>query len=281
MKSITKKAYGKVNLFLSVGAKREDGRHEVENVMCRVGIYDTVTVTVLNEPVIRINCGETDLPLNEDNIAYLAAKLYLEKVGIAGGVDIKIEKRIPVKGGMAGGSTDAAAVLEAMNEIYGALDFAPLSEIASTLGADVPFFLYGDKVMLGRGTGTQLTEIGKINFDIYGVFVCYGEKQSTGAAYGMLDTVRGEHVPLKTCQKVIDAISQNDFFALAGAIENDFELVNPSFDEVKSALEKIDCPKVFLCGSGPTVCGIFQSEDTAKATAKKLPYDTFVCKIGI
>jgi 4-diphosphocytidyl-2-C-methyl-D-erythritol kinase len=221
------------------------------------------------------------LPLNEDNIAYLAAKLYLEKAGIAGGVYIKIEKRIPVKGGMAGGSTDAAAVLEALNEIYGALDFAALSEIAASIGADVPFFLYGDKVMLGRGTGTALTEIGKINFDIYGVFVCYGEKQSTGAAYGMLDTLRGENAPLKTCDKIVGAISENDFCSLVGAIENDFELVSSTFDEVKAALEKLGCEKVFLCGSGPTVCGIFQNEGTARTVAEKLPYDTFVCKIGI
>ena len=74
MKSITKKAYGKVNLFLSVGAKRPDGRHDVENVMCRVGIYDTVTVTATDTSEIRIECAGADLPLNEDNIAYLAAK---------------------------------------------------------------------------------------------------------------------------------------------------------------------------------------------------------------
>ncbi len=281
MKSVTKKAYGKVNLFLSVGKKRPDGRHDVENVMCRVGIYDTVTVTVSDTPEIRITCENVSLPLNEDNIAYLAAKRYLEKTCIAGGVDIKIEKRIPVKGGMAGGSTDAAAVLEAMNEIYGALDFATLSEIAASLGADVPFFLYGDKVMLGRGTGIELLEIGRINFDIYGVFVCYGEKQSTGSVYGMLDTLRGENVPLKTCDKIARAIAENDFFAIMGEIENDFELVCPTFNEVKSALEGSGCQKVFLCGSGPTVCGIFQSEYEAKAAAKKLPYNTFVCKIGI
>ena len=281
MKSITKKAYGKVNLFLSVGKKRPDGRHEVENVMCRVGMYDTVTVTATDIPEIRINCGEAQLPLNDDNIAYLAAKLYLEKAGIVGGADIKIEKRIPIKGGMAGGSTDAAAVLEALNEIHGALDFNTLCDIAASLGADVPFFLYGDRVMLGRGTGTTLTEIGKVDFDMYGVFVRHGEKLSTGAAYGMLDTLRGENAALKLCDEIEEAIAQKDLFALAGAIENDFELVYPRFASIKKALVNAGCITAFLCGSGPTVCGLLQNEEQAKAVSRKLPYDNFICKIGV
>ena len=128
---------------------------------------------------------------------------------------------------------------------------------------------------------TELTEIGKIGFDMYGVFVCYGEKLSTGAAYGELDKIRGENALLKSSEKIADAISSKDLYLLAGAIENDFEAVNAAFDEVKKALDKAGCMRAFLCGSGPTVCGLYRNESDASAVALKLPYKCFVCKIGI
>lgn len=279
MEFITKKAYGKINLFLSVGKKRPDGRHEVENVMCRVGVYDIITLKKTDSGITV--SADADLPTDENNIAYLAAKHYFERADIKGGADIKIEKHIPIKGGMGGGSSDAATVLEALNEMYGGLDFSALCEIAAELGADVPFFLYGDKVMLGRGTGTELTEVGRIDAEMYGVFVTCGEKQSTGRAYAMLDELRGENHTQKSSDALVDAVRKNDISLIAGAIENDFELCNPHFAEVKKALDSLDCIKAFLCGSGPTACGIFDTEEKARNVSKRLAYPSFVAKIGI
>ena len=280
MTTVTKKAYGKVNLFLSVGEKRADGRHNVETVMCRVGLYDTVSVTRTDEALISVTT-DADLPVNEENIAYLAAKCYFERANINGGVKIHIEKRIPIKGGMGGGSSDAAAVLEALNELYGALDFSELKEIAASLGADVPFFLYGDKVMLGKGTGTELTEVGTLSVDMYGVFVRHGEKLSTGKAYGVLDEIRGVDQPVKSSERLCNAVLKNDVLEVAGAIENDFEVCSSTFGEVERELCRVGCIKAFLCGSGPTVCGIFDSEEKACKASNGLRYDSFVAKIGV
>ena len=280
MRSVTKKAYGKVNLFLAVGGKRADGRHDVETVMCRVGIYDTVTVT-LTDSGIALTCDDGMLPVNEENIAFLAAKLYFEHSAYNGGCRIAMEKRIPVKAGMGGGSSDAAAVLSALDMLIGDVSFDTLVSIAASIGADVPFFLYEKSVMLGTGTGAELTECGELGFDVYGVFVTYGEKPSTGAAYRMLDEVKGEDTALKSADKLIKAMQGDDFFAFAGEIVNDFELCSATFSEVSGALLELGCAGAFLSGSGPTVCGICKTEDEARLVSEALKYPSFVARLGV
>jgi len=281
MEAVTKKAYGKVNLFLSVGGKRSDGRHDVETVLCRVGVYDTVTVRRGRAGEIKLTCDDSALPVNEENIAYLAAMRYFEHVGACHGVDIDIKKRIPVKAGMGGGSSDAAAVLLALDELYGELSFDTLLEIAASLGADVPFFLYEKDIMLGKGTGAELFECGELGFKGYGVFVSHGEKLSTGKAYERLDNIRGNANQLKKADKLLLAIAEKDLFGVAGAIENDFELCYESFEEIADALYGLGCSKAFLCGSGPTVCGLFDSLEGAERACVMLRYKTFVAKLGI
>ena len=279
MRSIEKRAYGKVNLFLAVGDKRADGKHEVCTVMHRVGVYDTVTVTQTPESGVTLTCSDKNIPTDAKNIAYAAALRYFEAAGISGGVRIDIEKRIPVTAGMGGGSSDAAAVLLALNGIFGALAIDKLHEIAASLGADVPFFLYDTDAMLGRGSGTELTPCASAK-GLYGVFACHGSKPSTGAAYAALDEKKNGILTLKNADKVLKALEDNDVSALTGAIENDFELITEHFDEVRSALAELGSVRSFLCGSGPTVCGLFLSEKEAVKASGKLKYPSFVASIG-
>lgn len=282
MELVTKKAYGKVNLFLSVGGNRPDGRHDVENVMCRVGIYDTVAVRKTNDGKVRLNSDNAELPLNEENAAYLAARLYLEKYNLSDGVEISIEKRIPVKGGMAGGSTDSAATLMCMNELFGVAEHSALVEIASKIGADVPFFLYDKPIMLGRGTGTEMQPFPSLKNELYGVFVLYGEKQSTGAMFSLLDKTRSsEFADLKSSFKLKNAIESGITDSILFEMYNDFEVCTKHFEEISDALLSLGAKKVMLSGSGPTVFGIYEAECEAIAAASVLPYRSFVCKIGV
>ena len=281
MKSVTEKAYAKINLFLSVGGKRPDGRHDVETVLYRVGIYDTVTVSAGKGDGITLECDDKSLPTDESNLAFKAAQLYLREAGIGEGVCIEIKKRIPVKAGMGGGSSDAAATLTALNGIFGELSFEKMYGIAASLGADVPFFLYGSDAMLGRGTGTVLTPAKALGTSAYGVFISCGEKLSTGAAYAALDVKRGENVSLSSADKLISALAENDLFAAAGAMENDFEISCEGFSEVAAKMYELGALKALLCGSGPTVCGIFADKSGADAARKMLGDGAFCATLGV
>ena len=279
MQNITLKAYAKVNLFLCVGELTPSGKHEVSTVLHRVEIYDTVSVCANEEGVIKLWCSDPELPVDENNIAYSAAKQYFEISKLSCGADISIEKNIPVKAGMGGGSSDAAAVLLALNKIHGALSFDQIVRIAAELGADVPFFLYERDAMLGTGAGDVLINCPAIESELYGVFVLAGEKQSTGKMYALLDKVKSD-TKLKSADRILAALEEQDVLAILGAIENEFELVNEHFVGIRSELEAMGAKRVFLCGSGPTACAVFDDEAQAKRISKELRYTSFVAKLN-
>ncbi len=249
--------------------------------MQKVGVFDTVTVSETDECGIIIECGDATLE-TEDNLAYKAAKSYFEKSKFLPMVKISVEKRIPVAAGMAGGSTDAAATLTALEDMYGALGFDGIYEIAASLGADVPFFLYEDKTMLGRGTGTVLTPFPSYTGELHGVFaVGAAEKSSTGEMYRLLDEAKAEAC---TCldgaeKELKEAIEGGDTFAVLESFINDFELCNPHVPRLSETLKELGAKKTLLCGSGPTVCGIFTDRKTAERAAERLTYEAFVCPI--
>ena len=277
---VEKRAYGKVNLFLSVGALRPDNRHDVENVMCRVGVYDTVRVEKTDSG-ITLDMGGSTLPVNEENLAYRAAMRYFEASGISGGAKISIEKRMPVKAGMAGGSTDAASVLLALNDIYGALSLDELVKIGAELGADVPFFLYDKSVMLGRGTGTALADFPPLPKSFFGVFVTCGEKQSTGAMFSLLDRTRSCEIAPKSSEALCMALKSGNVEKILSEMKNDFEICFEGFEEIAKILYSLGAKKVMLSGSGPTAFGVFEYENEAKEAMDKIEQQAFVCEIGI
>lgn len=272
------KAYGKVNLFLSVGDIRADGKHEVITVMRKVGIYDTVTVSFKEKGGVTLSSECELIPLNGDNIVFAAVKAYEKAAGIKVSCHLDIKKNIPVTAGMGGGSSDAAAVLLALNERYGALSQAEMCEISASLGSDVPFFLYPDKTMLGTGTGHLMTSIEVSEPLFYGVFVIFGHKDSTAQLYKKLDGVKQSR-ELLSPQGLLDALRRGSETEICGEIFNDFEKCSDHFEQVKNALVALGCKKAFLCGSGPTVCGLFTDEESANNACRKIGFSAFVCKV--
>ncbi|MBR6558724.1 MAG: 4-(cytidine 5'-diphospho)-2-C-methyl-D-erythritol kinase [Clostridia bacterium] len=273
--SITISAYAKINLFLDVISKREDGYHNIDGVMQSVSLCDTVTVTAsLGDEDIVLRCSDPLLPTDRRNLAYRAAENFKNAFGINGyRIEIDIEKRIPVAAGMAGGSTDCAAVLNALGQIFD-IDKNKLFMIAEKLGADVPFCLYGGTAKTA-GIGEQLTPATPMP-DCYIVIGRKGEGVSTPVAFSRLDGVLGigreevRHADLSVMTAALGA----DVNTLAPTLYNSFEdaifPIHSGAEEVRRTLKSTDPLTVLLSGSGPSVFAIYNSEEGASAAYRAL-----------
>ncbi|MDU6249467.1 MAG: 4-(cytidine 5'-diphospho)-2-C-methyl-D-erythritol kinase, partial [Paeniclostridium sordellii] len=167
MNSIGLKSRAKINLSIDVLGKRQDGYHIVEMIMQTIDLYDNLKITQIEEDSIKIKSNSQDIPLNQDNIVYKAANILKEKFNIKKGIEISIQKNIPVAAGMAGGSSNAAAVLVGLNRIWDlGLNQLELKDIALQLGADVPFCITGGSA-LAQGIGEELTDIHGLNENIH------------------------------------------------------------------------------------------------------------------
>ncbi len=255
-KGLTLLAAAKVNLVLSVPEKRDDGYHEISTVMQTVGLYDKITVKIADG----IKVESDTAPCGEENICYKAAALF----GEFGGAEIKIEKGIPLLSGLGGGSADAAAVLVALNKLYGEpFGNEQLIEKAMLLGSDVPFFINGGTALI-EGKGDKITPCA--DYSAHLVLVKHGKKQSTGQMYAALD----EGGLADRREKVYD---------FCGALKcgtvrplfNDFEAVF-NCNDIKNALRICGATDSCLSGSGPTVFGVFPDEQSARSCAAKLSY---------
>ena len=189
MKALKEKAYAKINLYLDVLCKREDGFHDIKTVMHSVSLCDEVTVAIspARTSTIKLSVeGNVYIPSDGKNLAYKAASLFLEKLGIFANVNIKLVKKIPVAAGLAGGSSDAAAVLRAMNRLYKRpLTLAALCKLGAELGSDVPYCIMG-KTAICEGRGELITPI-STNIRLHTVIATANEYVSTPAAYSALD----------------------------------------------------------------------------------------------
>ncbi len=281
---ITLKAPAKINLTLCIGELRPDGKHEVMTVMNEVsGLFDEVGVELTAIPKISITCSDSHVPCDESNLVYKAAKAYFERFGIQNGANIHIEKHTPMTGGLGGGSSDAASVLLALQKLCGHGNTDDLSSIAAKLGSDVPFFIYRKRTMLCLGTGELAASCPSLPRGLYGVFVTHGEKESTGQAYAILD----EKLPPKARlsrntgykERMLSALNSASINEIFSAMTNDFEITASHFSDVAAELYANGAEKVILCGSGPTVCGIFTSIDTAEACSRKLCFSNFISSI--
>lgn len=270
MDSIVIKAMAKVNLGLDVLRRRENGYHDVKMVMQTVNLYDTLTLSKIDEGiVITTNTGE--LPLNEDNLIYKAAKLLLEYVDKKAGVSIHLDKQIPIAAGMAGGSTDAASTLVGINELYN-LDLTKeeLAEVGVKIGADVPYCIYGG-TYLSEGIGEVLTKLPDAP-DCYVVIAKPGIGVSTKYVY--------ENLHIETVEKhpdidgMIDAIKTGSLDGVTEKMENVLETVTikryPEIETMKKCLLENGAENALMSGSGPTVFGIFKEEKIAKQALSKL-----------
>ena len=270
MDSVVIKAMAKVNLGLDVLRRRENGYHDVKMIMQTVNLYDTLTLAKADEGiVITTNTGE--LPLNEDNLIYKAAKLILEYANKITGVSIHLDKQIPIAAGMAGGSTDAAATLLGMNKLYDlGLTKQELAEIGVKIGADVPYCIYGG-TYLSEGIGEVLTKLEDAP-DCYVVIAKPGIGVSTKYVY--------ENLHIETVEKhpdidgMIEAIKEGSLDGVAKKMENVLETVTinryPEIETMKKCLLENGAENALMSGSGPTVFGIFKEEEIAKQALSKL-----------
>lgn len=271
MNQVVIKAMAKVNLGLDVLRRLENGYHEVKMVMQTVNLYDKLTVKKKEREGITITSNTGELPLNEDNLIYKAARLIFEKTGKSYGVSIHLDKNIPIAAGMAGGSTDAAATLIALNELF---DFGmskeQLAEIGVKIGADVPYCIYGG-TCLSEGIGEVLTKLPDTP-DCYLVIAKPGIGVSTKYVYENLhiETVT-EHPDM---DGMVDAIKAGDLQGVVRTMGNVLETVTikryPEIAAMKQKLLDNGAESALMSGSGPTVFGIFMQKETAGKALEEL-----------
>lgn len=264
MKSIKLKAYGKINLGLDVLGKRDDGYHDLDMIMQSVDLYDEITITKNNSGEITVKTNTDKIPNDKSNLTYKAAKLLMEEFGVEKGVEIEIQKNIPISGGMAGGSTDCAAVLRGINKLFKLkLSDEKLMARGVRLGADVPFCILG-KTARAEGIGEVLTPI-KNRMKGYIVLAKPPISVSTGFVYGRIDKVKVKHKP--NTETMVEALKENDLQTLADSICNVLEEVTipdyPIVQEIKDMMIKDGALNAMMTGSGPTVFGLFDSKDKA------------------
>ena len=268
MNHIVRKAYGKINLGLDVIRKREDGYHEVRMIMQTVGLYDLLKMRKIAEDRITMHCNLSFLPVDERNLVYRAVKIMKETYGLRGGIEIDLQKRIPVAAGMAGGSSDAAAVLFGVNKMFSlGLTTEQLMDRGVKIGADVPYCVMRGTA-LSEGIGEILTPL-PVPPQCQVLIAKPGISVSTKFVYENLhaNELRPEQHP--DIDGMMEAIKQKDLYGIADRFGNVLENVTipayPVIQEIKDLMLEQGAIGALMSGSGPTVFGLFTNP---KAAAK-------------
>lgn len=260
-------APAKINYLLTVLRKRPDGYHDLKMIMQRVDLCDSILIRLVDMKGVRVTCcGRKGVPDGPDNIAWRAATIMLDAAHVETGIDIEITKRIPVAAGLGGGSSDAAAVLTGINELLAlGLSTEKLMEIGATLGADVPFFVFG-RTAIAEGIGDRLTPVERIPRP-WIVLVNPHVHVSTAWVYKNLQLTSGKDN--HTMPHFFDNIAE-----LCSILGNDLESVTatrfPVISSIKNQLIRHGAVASLMSGSGPSVFGIFESESAARMAAKKI-----------
>lgn len=270
MESIKLEAYAKINLGLDVVRRLENGYHEVRMVMQTIGLHDTLLLEKTREG-IALFTDSSEAPNDENNLAYKAARLMKERCKIAGGVAVHLQKRIPVSAGMAGGSTDAAAVLRGMNDLFSLeLSEQELCGMGVLLGADVPYCIMGGTA-LAEGIGEKLTALP----DAPDCIVLTAKPPigvSTKYVYQNLQLAQIERHP--DIDGMVDAVRAHSLSGILSRMENVLENVTekkyPVITRIKSLMEENGAKKALMSGSGPTVFGIYENREKAQKAAERL-----------
>ena len=271
MDTIRLKARAKINLGLDVVRRREDGYHEVKMVMQMLRLYDQIDIEKTQESGILVRSNLSFLPTDERNIAYKAAKVMIDQFGLEQGVIIRIEKHIPVAAGMAGGSTDCAAVLYGMNKLFGLrLNQKKLREIGVKLGADVPYCLMR-QTALSEGIGEILTPISPLQ-DCPILIAKPSVSVSTRHVYEHLKL--DEQTMHPDIDGIVTALADGDLYGVTDRMANVLETVtvpeHPVIDEIKKQMMASGAVNALMSGSGPTVFGIFDDEEKAKKACEDM-----------
>lgn len=264
MDKIRLRAMAKINLGLDVVKRREDGYHEVRMIMQTIKMYDKITIKKREDSEIKVKTNLYYLPTDENNLVYKAAKLILEKYEVEQGVEITLEKFIPVAAGMAGGSSDAAAVLYGINKMFKLRATKnDLMELGVKIGADVPYCIMRGTA-LAEGIGEKLTPLKAVpKTTILIAKPSFGV--STKFVYENL--VLDENTPHPDIDGIIDSINEGDIYSLSDRIGNVLETVTakeyPQIEEIKNIMRQNGALNALMSGSGPTVFGIFDNKEDA------------------
>lgn len=284
------RANAKINLYLNVVGRRENGYHDIVSIMQTVSLCDIVTVNYFPGEHFSISLsasGNASMPTDCRNLAWRAAELYLGHIGQSGEVTITIEKHIPMAAGLAGGSADAAAVLRGLNRICGnRLSVDELCALGARLGADIPFCIMGGGALV-EGIGEKLTEIAPMP-QSHLVVACMGEGVSTPWGYGKLDELHGYFAePTEEDARparIVAAMKNNEILDTCGDFYNIFEeivpTVQPYVERLKANMVKNGAKRAMMSGSGPSVFGIFETQEAAVASCEELRSmgaEAFVC----
>ena len=268
------KAYAKINLGLDILGKKEDGYHELKMIMQQVDLYDEIRLYAEAEiggsgdkGQILLSCDDTMVPTDERNLAYKAARMLFDEFEITDAMLIEIKKNIPVSAGLAGGSTDAAAVLKGVNEYFGlGLSMEELALRGVKLGADVPFCVMGGTAYAG-GIGEELVPLGAL--DSYIVLIAVPDTRvSTKWAYNAYDEIAEKgKVRHPDIDQLRAAIEMEDFGCIPEFIGNVLEYATipeyPIIAKVKDTMMRYGAAGALMSGSGPSVYGLFMDEEKA------------------
>lgn len=260
MQEAVLKAYAKINLALYVGDRRPDGYHDISSVMQCINLYDTVKIKKNNTGEINCKTDCAELLNDDTNIAVKAAKLIKEECALSCGFDIFINKRIPLGGGMAGGSTDAAAVLSGVNSVCNLKKTkAELMELGKKLGADVPFCIFKQTALAG-GIGEKIVPV-FCPCNYYVAVVNPNINVSTGKIFNMMDE---EKRSIKKCDKIIDALKSGCFKEICKLLDNDMQKYtarnHPEIEEIVKKLKEAGAENAIMSGSGSTCFGLFEKK---------------------
>ena len=269
-KNIVINAPAKINLLLDILRLLPNGYHSLFMVMQTVDLCDKVEVTLRTDGKITLDCSEKALPTDSRNIAYKAAQKFFEVTGLNCGADIVLTKNIPFEAGLAGGSTDAAAVLKALNELcHTKLTKEELCRIGVKLGADVPFCIHGG-TMLAQDIGQVLAPLPPIP-ECYIVLVKPEAGVSTKEAFAAFDSC--ENIRHPDCGVMLHAAANGDFETMLENVGNVFEqfVEVPQRADIKAIMRSCGSLACCMSGSGPTVFGIFDSREKAESCVEKIP----------
>ena len=271
MDKISLKALAKINLGLDVVRRREDGYHEVRMVMQTIHLFDRLNIEKTKKAGISIKTNLSFLPVNENNLIYKAGKLLVDEFNITEGVSVELDKRIPVAAGMAGGSTDAAAMLYGMNKIFDlGLSMQELKDRGVKIGADVPYCLMRGTA-LAEGIGEKLKSLPPM----IKCPVLIAKPQISVSTKFVYENLRlDENTVHPDIDALIQDIKDKDLHEVCNHMGNVLETVTipnyPIIAEIKKKMMNSGAIGAMMSGSGPTVFGLFEDEETAKKAYKEM-----------
>ncbi len=284
MKKLTLNSYAKVNLFLNVISKRPDNYHNIQTVFERISLSDKIVLNIRPDGKIRIICNSSAVPKDSSNLCYKSAAMLKSKFGIKQGVDISINKRIPVGGGLAGGSSNAAAVLEGLNRLWDLnLGQKELVDFGRKIGADVAFFIHQINFAYAFGRGDRIKQLKNLRKrKFWHVLVSADFKAPTLLIYRQWDkAVKMKKIPkaglttsLRDVKILTSALAEKDLSLISQALYNSLESVSsalyPRIKRIKQGLIKAGARAVLMSGSGPTVFALAATKKEALDLSRRL-----------